>query len=416
MENENIKNVNIEIKGEKWEKALEESFIAANAKTKIDGFRPGKAPKDVYLKKYGEESLYMGAAESLMQEAYMQVLQDNKDLEIVAQPEVSINSLDKSGVEFVFVLTLKPKVKLGKYKGLGLKKEEVTVTPEEVNNALEQTLVSYSEEKVKTTEIVEGDTAIIDFEGFKDQIPFEGGKGEDYALKIGSNTFIPGFEEQLIGLKTDDEKDINLTFPEDYHSEDLKGAPVVFKVKIKEVKETVVPQLNEEFFEDFGMEGITSEEELKRQLEENLIARKEVESENKFIDQLLEECAKTVEVDIPEVMVNEELGRMIGQFEETLQMQGLNLDTYYQMTNLKEEQLKEQMSPEATNRVKYRLMLEEIAKVENISITQEKAEEEATKLAKKYNMETEEFLNLFGGIDMIKYDLQMRAAIEVIKS
>lgn len=416
MENKNIKHVNIEIKGDKWKKAIEESFEKANAKAKIDGFRPGKAPKEVYIKKYGEHSLYIEAAESLLQDAYMQVFQENKDLEIVAQPEVAIGNLDKDGVEYVFTLTLKPEVKLGKYKDLKVAKDKVEVTKEEVDNALEQTLVNFSEERVKADKIVAGDTAIIDFEGFKDEVPFEGGKGENYPLKIGSNTFIPGFEEQLIGMKTGETKDINVTFPEEYHSDELKGAPVVFKVTIKEVKETIVPELNEEFFEDFGMEGITTEESLRKQLEENLVAKKEMEAENKYIDKLLEECAKTVEIDIPEVMIDEETQRMISQFDETLKMQGLNLESYYQLTQLKEENLKEQMKPEATNRVKYRLMLEEIAKVENISITDEKAEEEAIKLAEKYQMEKEEFLKLFGGIEMIKYDLQMRGAIEVLKS
>ncbi len=416
MENKNIKHVNIEIKGDKWKKAIEESFEKANAKAKIDGFRPGKAPKEVYIKKYGEHSLYIEAAESLLQDAYMQVFQENKDLEIVAQPDVAIGNLDKDGVEYVFTLTLKPEVKLGKYKDLKVAKDKVEVTKEEVDNALEQTLVNFSEERVKADKIVAGDTAIIDFEGFKDEVPFEGGKGENYPLKIGSNTFIPGFEEQLIGMKTGETKDINVTFPEEYHSDELKGAPVVFKVTIKEVKETIVPELNEEFFEDFGMEGITTEESLRKQLEENLVAKKEMEAENKYIDKLLEECAKTVEIDIPEVMIDEETQRMISQFDETLKMQGLNLESYYQLTQLKEENLKEQMKPEATNRVKYRLMLEEIAKVENISITDEKAEEEAIKLAEKYQMEKEEFLKLFGGIEMIKYDLQMRGAIEVLKS
>lgn len=415
MENKNVKKINVKIEGKEWEHALEHAFEHANENAKIDGFRPGKAPKDVFLKKYGKESLYMDAADHALNDAYVKMLEDNKDLEIVAQPDVSLTSVDEKGVEFVFTLTLKPEVKLGKYKNLNVKKEEVKVTDEEVANALDQTLKTYSEIAVKDGVVALGDTAIIDFEGFKDGVAFEGGKGENYSLQIGSNTFIPGFEEQLIGLKKGESKDVELTFPEEYHSEDLKGQAVVFKVTINEIKETVVPELNKDFFEDLGLEGIDSKEALEQQLRENIAAKKEVDAENKYIDQLLEECAKEVEVEIPEVMINEELGRMIGQYGENLKMQGLSLEQFYQFTNSDENALKEQMKPEAINRIKYRLILEEIAKQEKIEITDEKAKEEATNLAKKYQMEEEEFLKLFGGLEMIKYDLQMRGAIDALK-
>ncbi|MDD2181392.1 MAG: trigger factor [Bacilli bacterium] len=415
MENKNIKKITIKVEGSEWEHALDHAFEHANANAKIDGFRPGKAPKDVFIKKYGKESLYMEAADHAMNDAYVKMLQENADLELVAQPDIDLSNVDENGVEFVFTLTLKPEVKLGKYKNLGIKKDEVKVTDEEVDNSLNQTLQNYAEISVKEGAIVSGDTAIIDFEGFKDDVVFEGGKGENYSLEIGSNSFIPGFEEQLIGLKKGDTKEVKLSFPEDYHSEELKGQPVVFKVTVNEIKEKVIPELDAEFFEDLGMEGIDSKEALEKQLRENLIARKEVDSENKYIDQLLEESAKTVEVDIPEIMIDEEVTRILGQYEENLKMQGLNLEQFYQFTNSDENALREQMKEEAINRVKYRLMLEEIAKVEKIEITDEKAKEEALKLASKYQMEEEEFLKLFGGIDMIKYDLQMRGAIEVMK-
>ncbi|HHU54812.1 MAG TPA: trigger factor [Mollicutes bacterium] len=415
MENKNIKTITIKIEGEEWQHALDHAFEHANSKAKIDGFRPGKAPKEVFLKKYGKESLYMEAADHALNDAYVKILQENKDLEIVAQPDVNLTNVDENGVEFVFTLTLKPEVKLGKYKNLNIKKEEVKVTDEEVEQALNQTLENYAEVSVKEGAIEQGDTAIIDFEGFKDDVAFEGGKGENYSLKIGSNTFIPGFEEQLIGLKKGDTKDVKLTFPEDYHSEELKGQPVVFKVTVNEVKGTVIPELNKEFFEDLGLEGIETKEALEKQLRENIQARKEADTENKYIDQLLEESAKDMEVDIPEVMIDEELSRMLGQYSENLKMQGLTLEQFYQFTNSDENALKEQMKPEATTRVKYRLMLEEIVKQEKIEITDERAKEEVLKLAGKYQMDEEEFLKLFGGIDMVKYDLQMRAAIEVMK-
>ena len=415
MEKKNIKEITIKVEGKDWEAALDKAFTKANSKAKIDGFRPGKAPKDVFLKKYGKESLFMEAADVCVSEAYGKMLDDNKNLEIVAQPAVDVRSISEDGVEFVFTLTLKPEVKLGKYKGLKVKKEEVKATKEEIEQATKEMLNRYSENVVKEGSIENGDIAIIDFEGFKDEVPFEGGKAENYSLKIGSNTFIPGFEEQLIGLKKGDAKDVNLTFPEDYHSEELKGKPVVFKIKVNDIKTTIIPELNDDFFEDLGMEGINSKDALEHQLEENILARKEANAENKYIDDLLEEAAKEVEIDIPEVIVNEEITRMLGQYGENLKMQGITLEQFYQFTNSNEEALRQQMAEEAKKRVTFRLMLEQIAKDEDIKISDKEAEEEAVKLAEKYQMEKDEFLKLFGGLEMIKYDLQMRKAIEVLK-
>ena len=411
----NIKEINVKIEGKEWEDALDKAFTKANAKAKIDGFRPGKAPKDVFLKKYGKESLYMDAADIVLEDAYKQVFEDNKDLEIVAQPEIGLKSIDENGVEFIFTLTLKPEVKLGKYKGLGVKKGSVKVTKEEVEHEIEHLRSHYAENVVKDGEVVSGDIAIIDFEGFKDGKAFEGGKGENYSLTIGSNTFIPGFEEQIIGMNKGEEKDINVTFPEEYHSEELKGCPVVFKVKVNEIKTVVIPELNKDFFEDLGMEGIDSKEALEAQVKENITARREADAENKYIDELLEAASKEVEVEIPEAMIRDEQDRIIKQYEENLRMQGLTLEQFYQFTNSDEAALREQMKDEAVKRITFRLMLEEIARKEKIEISDEKANEEADKLASRYQMEKDEFLKSFGGIEMIKYDLQMRAAIDVLK-
>ena len=411
----NIKEINVKIEGKEWEEALDKAFTKANAKAKIDGFRPGKAPKDVFLKKYGKEALYMDAADIVLEGAYRKVFEDNKDLEIVAQPDIALKSIDDTGVEFTFTLTLKPEVKLGKYKGLGVKKGSVKVTKEEVEHEIEHLRSHYAENVVKDGEVVSGDIAIIDFEGFKDGVAFEGGKGENYSLTIGSNTFIPGFEDQIIGMKKGEEKDINVTFPEDYHSEELKGAPVVFKVKVNEIKEVRIPELDKDFFEDLGMEGIDSKESLENQVKENIKARREAEADNKYIDELLEAASKNVEVDIPEVMISEEQDRILKQYEENLRMQGLTLEQFYQFTNSDETALKDQMKDEAVRRVTYRLMLEEIAKAEKIEITDEKADAEAESLATRYQMPKDEFLKAFGGIEMIKYDLKMRGAIDTLK-
>ena len=215
------KQIEIKIDGKKWEDALDKAFKKANKKAKIDGFRPGHAPKEVFLKKYGKESLYMDAADAVLNDAYEQMLNENKDVELVAQPEIALKSIDEKGVTFNFTLTTRPEVKLKKYKGLKVKKESAKVTKEEINHAIDEMRSRYAETMNKENETVEdGDTAVIDFEGFKDGVAFDGGKGENCSLKIGSGTFIPGFEEQLVGMKKGDEKEIKVTFPKDYHAED----------------------------------------------------------------------------------------------------------------------------------------------------------------------------------------------------
>ncbi len=413
---ENIKEIKIKVNGEKWETALEKAYKKASSNFQIDGFRKGKAPKSVFLKKYTQERLNFDAADICLDDAYNEMFKKAKDLEIVAQPEITLSDISESGVEYLFTLTLKPEVKLGKYKGLGVKKDKVSVSKEEIEHEIEHLRSHYTENVIKESGSVEsGDIAVIDFEGFKDGVAFAGGKGENYSLEIGSNTFIPGFEDQVIGMNVGEEKDINVTFPEDYHAEDLKGAPVVFKVKVNEIKVKRVPELDADFFEDLGMEGIDSKESLEAQVKENIKTRKESDVENKYIDELLDAASKNVEVEIPNVMIEEELNRMVKQYEETLRMQGLSLEQFYQFTNSDESKLKEQMKEEATKRITYRLMLEEIAKVEKIEVSDADAKKESKDMASKYNMKEEEFLNAFGGLDMMKYDMKMRKAIEVLK-
>lgn len=415
MENKNERKINVKIEGEKWQKALDKAFEKANKKAKIDGFRPGKAPKEIFLKRYGIESLFMDAGDLVLEEAYMEMIQNNMDAEIIAQPDIELKAVDENGIEFEFTLTLRPEVKLGKYKGLKVKREKVEVTTEEVDATIEEMRSRYAENVVKEGKIEEGDIAVIDFEGFKDGEAFAGGKGENYPLEIGSGTFIPGFEEQLIGLQAGEEKDVVVTFPEDYHSEDLKGEEVTFKVKVSEVKTIEIPELGKEFFEDLGFEGVNDEESLRKEIEATIKARKDADSDNKYIDELLEAAAKNVKVDIPHVMIHEEIHRMVHNYEDHLKMQGLSLEQFLQFTNSTLEDLEEKMHDEAEKRVLYRLMLEQIIKEEKIEVTEEQAMEEATTLAEKYNMDKEEFLKAFGGIEMVKYDLTMRAAIEVLK-
>ena len=273
----------------------------------------------------------------------------------------------------------------------------------------------YAEDVIKDGKIENGDIAVIDFEGFVDGKAFDGGKGTGYSLKIGSGTFIPGFEEQLIGLKASDEKDVVVTFPEDYHAADLKGKEATFKVKVNEVKEVSVPELDDDFFADLGMEGITNKEELEKSVKENIKARKEMEADNKYLDELLEAAAKNIEVEIPDVMIHEELDRMIKDYEGHLKMQGISLEQFYQFTNSDEAALRDQMREEASKRITYRLMLEEIANKEKIEISDDEANEEAKKLAERYSVSVDEFLMNFGGLDLVKYDLKMRKAMEILK-
>ena len=413
----NVKEIEIKVEGKEWEEALDKAFKEANKKAKIDGFRPGHAPKEVFIKKYGEQALYMDAAEAVVDGAYEKMLKENeKNLEdLVARPDVQVKDINGEGVTFNFVLTMRPEVKLGDYKKINVKREKAKVTAEEIEDTIENIRHRYAEDVLKDGEIKDGDVAVIDFDGFVDGVAFEGGKGENYSLKIGSGTFIPGFEEQLIGLKSGDEKDVEVTFPEDYHAEDLKGKKATFKVKVHEVKEVKVPELDKDFFEDLGMEGVDTKEKLEAKISESILTNKESELENKYIDELLEAAAKDTEVDIPEVMINDELERMISQYDSHLRSQGITLEQFYKFTNSDEEALKSQMRPEAARRVKHRLMLEEIAKQEKIEISDEEANKEAERLAENYQIKKEEFLQMFGGLELVKYDLKMRKAIDVLK-
>lgn len=413
----NEKEIEIIIDGEEWEGALDKAFKKANSKAKIDGFRKGKAPKEVFIKKYGKESLYMDAADEAADLAYQKLIKDYASdvQDLVARPEIALTGVDEDKITFKFTLTMRPTVKLGKYKGLGVKKDEVKAEADEIADAINSMRERYAEDVIKEGKIASGDIAVIDFEGFVDGKAFEGGKAENYSLKIGSGSFIPGFEEQLIGLKSGDKKDIKVTFPEDYHAEDLKGKEATFKITIHEVKEVKIPELDKDFFDDLGMEGITTKEELEAQVSENILARKEMEAENKYLDDLLEAAAKEVEVEVPEAMISEELDRMVKQYSEHLSMQGITIEQFYQFTNSDETALKDQMRPEAIKRITYRLMLEEIATKEKIEIDDEAAKEEAKKLAEKYQMKEEEFLNAFGGLDIVKYDMRMRQAMEILK-
>ncbi|MDD4298418.1 MAG: trigger factor [Bacilli bacterium] len=404
----------VRIEKKEWDNALDKSFKKNVKKTKVAGFREGKVPRDIYEKKIGKESLYMDAIDFVLPEAYEKLIADN-NIEPVARPNIDIKKIDDNGIEIQFEVITKPEIKIKKYKKLGLKKPSIKVTKEEVEKEIEELRKQYAEIALKEDEIVIGDTAVIDFQGFKEDVAFEGGRGENYPLEIGSKTFIPGFEEQLVGLKAGDEKDINVTFPKDYPSEELKGKEVVFKVKINEVKTKLIPELNDEFFKDLDIEGVSSKEELYEYMEKEIISHKEESNQQTFVEQILEEIAKNVDVEIPEEMIDEEIHFMLNQLEQNLMMQGIKLDQFMQMANTTHEKLHEEYEEPARKRILQSLIMNEIAKSEKIEITDAEVDAEIPLLALKYQLKEEEIKELHGLKDAIKSDLKTRKIFDLLR-
>lgn len=408
--NKNYKHeITIKIEGEEWKKALEEAYLENNKKAKIDGFRPGKAPYDVFVKHYGVESLFMDAADKVLQPAYLKAITDSKLVPVV-EPKVDLKGVSEKEVEFVFTIITKPELKIKKYEGLKVKKDKLEVKESEIQDEIDRLLEQYAELVIKEGTVENGDTVIIDYEGSVDGVPFEGGKAQNQSLVIGSKTFIPGFEEQLIGMEKESEKDINVVFPEDYHAENLKGKEAVFKVKVHEIKTKKNRELDDEFFEDLGMEGVNSVETLKDAIKEHLEAHKKTDIENKFVDDMLDAISKETEVDIPEEMVEDEINHLIKRFEDQLKYQGASLDLYYKLTNSTEEALRSQVEKEAFKNVLYRLILEELVKILKIEVSDEEAKEEIKKMAEEYHATEDEILKELGSMDMVKYDIEVKKA------
>ena len=412
---DNKKEVVVVIEGKEWTDALDKAFKERVKTVSVDGFRKGKVPRDIYEKRFGKESLYLPASDYVIESAFKKALDESKLVPVV-QPSVDIKSVDDKKIEFTFKIITKPEVKIKKYKGLKVKPEKVEVTKEEIEHEMGHILERFTETRSKENGTVENkNIAVIDFEGFKDGKPFEGGKAENYELEIGSNTFIPGFEDQLVGMKLNEEKDINVTFPKDYYVEDLKGAKVVFKVKVNDIKEKIEREFDKELFDDLGIEGVDSKESLEKHIKEDIVTQKEMDSENKYVERLLEEVSKNVDVDIPEEMVEEEIDRLIHRYDEQLRMQGISIDMYYEFTKTTEKDLRAQMEKEAYSHVLYRLMLEELLNMEKIEVKESEVDKEVLEMAKKYNMKQDEFTKAFGGKDMVKYDLEIRKVIELLK-
>ena len=410
----NVHEIKVEITGKDWEKKLDETFKKIIKKVKIDGFRPGKAPRNIYEQKYGKQSIVVEAVDSCMNEAYVKALKEFKG-EPIMQPTVGIEKADETGVTYVFTFTTKPEIKINKYTNLGVKKDSVKVTKKDVDAEIEKMRKEYADLTVKDGKAENGDTVIIDFEGFDGDKAFEGGKAENYALELGSNSFIPGFEEALVGVKKGDKKDVNVTFPKDYHAEELKGKPVVFKVLVHEVKTKVYPELDEDFFLDLGLEDVKTKEDLEKKVKETMTEQKEYEAENKYVDELFEALLKETSVEVPHELIHEELDRMVEQYAERLKMQGITLEQFYKFTNSSEEALKDQMHEEAEKRVKLRFAIDEIIELEKIDATDEEANRDAEEKAKKHGMDKDEYIKAFGGLEMLKYDIKVQKVLDILK-
>ena len=322
--------------------------------------------------------------------------------------------MDAMGVTLVYTFEVMPEVKLGNYVGLDYAVKETVVTDEEFDNEINRMRKTYAEMVTVDGEAENGDTVVIDYTGLKDGVEFDGGKAEGHNLVLGSKSFIPGFEDQVIKMKKGEEKEIKVTFPEDYHQEDLKGKDVTFKVKVHEIKEKKARDFDEEFFEDLGLEGVDSEEKLKEEIKENIKAAKEREAENNFIEEVLAKIAENTTVEIPEELEEDEINHMMKNFEEQIKMQGMSLEVLYEMTKSNEEKLREQMKEEAHKHVLYRMILETVKDKEKIEVTDKELEEELEKLAKQYNVTKEEFLDMYGEKEMLRYEIEVKKVLELL--
>ncbi|WHZ01927.1 trigger factor [Neobacillus sp. YX16] len=404
----------VEVSAEKVNEGLTAAFNKVVKTVNVPGFRKGKMPRPMFEKRFGVESLYQDALDILLPEAYGNAI-DEAGIDPIDRPDIDIEQMEK-GKELIFKATVqvKPEVTLGDYKGLEVEEFDATVTDEDVAKELETLQNRQAELVVKEEGTAElGDTVVLDFEGFVDGEAFEGGKAENHSLELGSGSFIPGFEEQLVGLATGESKDVEVSFPEEYHAAELAGKPAVFKVTIHEIKGKELPALDDEFAKDVDDE-VETLDALKEKIRTRLEDSKKHEAEHHLRDSLVEKAAENAQVEIPEVMVTSEVNRMLQEFEQRLQMQGMNLELYFQFSGQDENALREQMKEEAVNRVRVALTLEAIAKAENIEASDEDVNAELEKMAGMYNMTVENIKQALGGLEGIKGDLQKQKAVEFL--
>ena len=402
------------VEGDVWKAAQDKAFKKLAKNVSVKGFRKGHVPEALVKKQISTQQVLMEAIDEVASDALTAGIKEH-ELWVVARPELGIETIDENKVTFKFTVTVKPEVKLGTYKGLDIKKEEVTVSDADVDAEITHLQERFAEMTVKEDGCVEnGDTAVIDFEGFKDGVAFDGGKGEAYPLVIGSGSFIPGFEEQLIGMKSEETKDINVTFPEEYQAVELAGQAVVFKVTVHEIKAKVLPEIDDELVKQAEIKDVDTVDAYKAYARKNLEATKEKEVEQKFENEILTAVTEASEVDIPDVMIEEETNTMVRDFEQRLKSQGFGLEQFKQLTGQTEEMIREEMKKDAFNKVKVRLVLEAIAAEEKIEISEEDINAELETVANTYNMPLEQVKQLISN-DAVTYDLRIRKALETVK-
>lgn len=411
----NMAKLTIEVAPEELEKAIEGAYQKNKGKISIPGFRKGKVPRQMIERMYGKEVFYEDAVNALIPEAYEKAV-DECEEEIVSSPKIEVEQVE-TGKPFIFTaeVALKPEVKLGKYKGVKVEKADTEVTDEEVDKEIDKERESNARNiDVTDRAVKDGDIVTLDFEGFVDGTAFEGGKGENYPLTVGSGTFIPGFEEQLVGAEIGKETEVNVTFPEDYQAEDLKGKAAVFKCTVKEIKEKELPTLDDEFASEVS--EFETLAEYKADIRGRLEERKAKAAREAKEAAVIEEIIKDSDMEIPEAMIGTQQRQMIDEFAQRIQMQGLTLEQYFQFTGASYDQMIEQVKPQAEKRIQSRLVLEAVAAAEKIEATEEDYEEELKSMAEAYQMEVDKVKELLPekSVQQIKEDIAVKKAAEFV--
>lgn len=406
--------LSVTVPAEKFDNALDKAFKKVVKQINVPGFRKGKVPRQIFEQRFGVEALYQDAADIVLPEAYGEAIEET-GIKPVDQPEIEVQQIEK-GQDFKFdaTVTVEPEVELGDYKGLEIEKQDADLTDEEVDEAINQQLNQLSEMVVKEDGAVEeGDTVNIDFDGYVDGEQFEGGQADSHDLEIGSGSFIPGFEEQLVGVKAGEEKDVNVTFPEEYHAEELSGKEATFKTKVNEIKYKEVPELDDEIANELDSDAETVDQ-YKENLRKRLAEQKQTEAENVQKEEAIQKASDNAKIDIPEAMVNTELDRMLQEFGQRMQQQGLSLETYFQISGQDESQLREQMKDDAEARVRTNLTLTAIADKEDIEVSEEDIDKELEKMSEQFNISVEDIKNTLGNTDIVKNDVRIQKVIDLL--
>ena len=411
----NMAKLTIEVSEDKLEEALQKAYLKQKNKISLPGFRKGKVPRNMIEKMYGPEIFFEDAANMLIQENYGAAV-DESGADIVSRPSIDVTQIEK-GKPFIFTaeVAVRPEVKLGKYMGVTVTKIDTTVTDEEVDEAVEKERDNNARTiTVEDRAIENGDTAVIDFEGFVDGVPFEGGKGENHSLEIGSHSFIDTFEDQLIGKNTGDEVEVNVTFPEEYHAADLAGKPAMFKVKIHEIKAKELPELDDEFAQDVSEFDTLAE--YKENLKKNIAERKEAEARRTKEDEAIRKIVEKSSMEIPDAMIDTQVESMIEEFAQRSAQQGLSFEQYMQFSGMTMDKMKDQVRPEAVSRIESSLVLEQIAKDENIEVSDADVDAEIDKMASMYGMEADKIKEYMGDAEKesMKKDLAIQKAVDLI--